>query len=110
MYVDNLKLTEELNRIKRKYPDKIPIIVNKCNNTTLEQLKKNKFIVPKDLTMAQFIYIIRKRINLDEKTALFILINNTLVPSNMSLHTAYNNYSNNNGYLYVTYTSENTFG
>ena len=45
------------------------------------------------------LYIIRKRISLDEKTALFILINNTLVPSNMSLHTAYNNYSNNNGYF-----------
>tara|TARA_Y100000996_G_C22431649_1_gene605927 strand:+ start:436 stop:768 length:333 start_codon:yes stop_codon:yes gene_type:complete len=110
MHIDNLKLKSELDRIKDKYPDKIPVIVNKNHNCTLNQLKKNKFIVPKDLTMAQFIYIIRKRIQLDETTALFVWINNTLVPSNMDLNTAYNNYSDNDGYLYVTYTNENTFG
>ena len=68
------KKDKELNRLKQKYPDKIPVIVNKYDKSTLDGLTKNKFIVPKDLTMSQFIYIIRKRIKLDEKQHYFSLL------------------------------------
>lgn len=101
---------DELNKLKEKYPDKIPVIVNKYKDSNISGLKKNKFIVPKDLTMSQFVYIIRKRIKLDEKTALFFFINNTLVPNSIDLNTAYHNYSDKDGYLYITYSNENTFG
>ena len=64
---------KEYSRIAIKYPDRLPIIVeiskNDINNIKLD---KKKYLVPKDLSIAQFMYIIRKRINLTSEKALFI--------------------------------------
>jgi len=107
---NKLEKMKESQKIMQKYPDKIPIIINKQNNCLLKNIIKNKFLVPKDITMSQFVYIIRKRIKLREHEALFIMINNNLMPSNMNMGEIYANYKSDDGYLYSTYTSENTFG
>ena len=60
----------ESHKILTKYPDKIPIIVTKSNNTEAKKLPsidKNKFLSPEDITLSQFIYVIRKRISLNPK-------------------------------------------
>ena len=56
-------------------------------------------------------YIIRKKINLDEKQALFLFVNNTLVPLNTTVGELYNsNKSTDDLFLYVYYTTDKTFG
>ena len=100
----------ESEKIIEKYPDRIPIIVEKCTESTLKDIDKQKYLVPKDLTFSQFLYIIRKRINLNEAEALFLFVNNKLVPSNMSINEIYNSDKCEDGFLYVNYTNENTFG
>ena len=44
-----------------KYPQRVPIIVD-CKKEL--KLDKNKYIVPNDLTVGQFMYILKKRINI----------------------------------------------
>ena len=44
----------------------------------LPDLDKKKYLVPYDLTVAQFYYIIRKRVNLRAETTLFCFVNNTV--------------------------------
>ena len=100
----------ESNRITKKYPDRVPIIVCKSNNCTLSDIDKQKFLTPKDLTLGQFIYVIRKRIKLDSTEALFIMVNNKVLPSKSCLGEIYNKDKDEDGFLYVIYTSENTFG
>ena len=100
----------ESKKILLKYPSRIPIIVEKYTNCELNEIKKKKYLVPKDMVMNQFIYIIRKRINLEPSQSLFIMINNKLVTSSDILGNIYDNESNKDGFLYMTYTSENTFG
>ena len=59
---DRLK---ESTDIKKKYPSRIPVIVeryNKCKNIC--DIDKNKYLVPEDLTLGQFIFTIRKRLKL----------------------------------------------
>jgi GABA(A) receptor-associated protein len=61
--------------------------------------------------MSEVIYIIRNRIKLDSKEAIFIFVGNgTLVPSNYSINEVYDTYKNEDGFLYIIYTAENTFG
>ena len=56
---------EESRKIREKYPERIPVIVEKSKSCQeLPDIDKHKFLVPKDLTMGQFIYVIRKRIKL----------------------------------------------
>ena len=58
----NKRLAESTN-IKQKYVDRIPIIVEKYKNTTLPNIDKCKYLVPRDMNLGQFIYIIRKELN-----------------------------------------------
>ena len=100
----------ESHRILTKYQDRIPIIVEKCVKCELPHIEKQKFLVSKDLTLGQFIYIIRKRIDLNADQALFIMVNNTLAPNNITLSELYEAHKDIDKFLYIKYTSENTFG
>lgn len=104
------KRIEESSKIIIKYPDRVPIIVCKAKGCTLPDIDKQKFLVPKDMNIGQFIYIIRKRVKLDPHQALFVLINNNLSNSNKLLQGIYENDKDKDGFLYITYCSENTFG
>ena len=100
----------QIEKLRNKYPDRIPIIVNRYKDCNLPDLDKNKFLVPKDMKINGFIYVIRKKIKLSPEQAIFITINGELCPSNKTLQEIYEHYKNENGYLYIDYSSENTFG
>jgi len=100
----------ESSKILLKYPTRIPIIVEKQENCKLKEINKNKYLVPRDMIMNQFIYVIRKRIELEPSESLFVMTANQLVSSNMTMGEIYEKYCEEDGFLYITYTSENTFG
>lgn len=101
----------EAQRIRNKFPMRIPIIVEKSStNKTLPFIDKNKFLAPNDLTLGQFCYVIRKRIKLDSNAALFFFINDTMFPVASMIDHIYNENKDEDGFLYITYASENTFG
>ena len=101
---------QESARILEKYPDRVPIFVEKYHKCDLEDIDKNKFLVPSDMSLSQFIYVIRKRVNLDSTQALFFFVNNTVPNNTIGLNTLYNTHKDKDGFLYITYNSENTFG
>ena len=102
---------KEAGRIKLKYPDRIPIIVEISDtdkkNITLD---KKKYLVPQDLSIAQFIYVLRKRINLKQEEALFIFFNNKLMASSCLISEIYKNNKNSDNFLYAIISLESTFG
>lgn len=100
----------ESTRILEKYPDRIPIICEKNKNDTCPQIDKKKYLVPFDLTIGQFIYVIRKRLHLQAECALFLFIGGTIPPSSTLVGSIYEQHKNKDGFLYVTYSKENTFG
>ena len=101
----------ESSKIMNKYPMRVPIIVEKCSKSTaINDIDKNKYLVPKDLNMNQFVYIIRKRIKIDKSQSIFIMINNSLCPSNTPMGVVYETHKDKDGFLYIKYTNENTFG
>ncbi len=105
------KRNSDCSRILKKHPERIPVVVCKGDKEkTLQDIDKQKYLVPQDMTIGQFVYIIRKRIKLDPNQALFVLINNSLQPSNRPLNDIYKDNKDEDGYLYIVYSSENTFG
>jgi len=100
----------EADKINTKYPLRVPIIVEKCEKSTLIDIDKNKFLVPRDLNMNQFVYIIRKRIKLDKSQSIFLMVNGSLCPSNTPISVIYEDHKDKDGFLYIKYASENTFG
>ena len=100
----------ESKRIKEKFPGRIPVIVERGPRSSVPVIDKNKFLVPSDLTVGQFIFIIRKRLTLSPETALFLYINNTLPTTSSLMRELYSKHQDIDGFLYVQYTGENTFG
>ena len=79
----------ECQKILLKHPDKIPIIVKKNDDCIFDDISKKKYLSPNDMPINQFIYIIRKRINLEPSQSLFVMINNKLIPNGKTLGEIY---------------------
>ena len=112
MYKDRFsfeKRKEESEGILAKYPERIPII---CEGYGIDtpQIDRNKYLVPDDLTMAQFLYVIRKRIKIGPEKSIYLFVQNHIIPGNKLLATVYEKHCEEDGFLYITYSGENTFG
>jgi GABA(A) receptor-associated protein len=53
---------------------------------------------------------IRTRMKMNAATALFIFIDNQLIPVTTVISAIYDSYKDDDGYLYVCCSEENTFG
>ena len=105
------KRLSESSRILEKYENRIPVIVTNSKKSTLPDIDKNKILVPDDLTIAQFLYVIRKRISLSQAEALYLCINDeTLPPTSVTMSSLYADHKDSDGFLYLTYCNENVFG
>jgi GABA(A) receptor-associated protein len=98
---------KESAKILERYQSRKPIIVHIAPDMILD---KYKYLVPDDLTISQFICVLRKRINLAPEKAIFVFINNILPPSSATIISIYNTYKNDDGFLYFSIRGENVFG
>jgi hypothetical protein len=57
------------------------VIVERAEKTDIPDIDKKKYLVPADLTVGQFVYVIRKRIKLSPEKAIFIFVKNVLPPT-----------------------------
>jgi GABA(A) receptor-associated protein len=102
----------ESNRVLTKYPDRVPIICERSKAATSDcpQIDKKKYLVPKDLTLGQYLYVVRKKLRLPQEKALFLLINNQIISSTKMIGEIYAKNKHSDGFLYVYYSYENVFG
>ena len=99
---------EESTKILQKYPDRIPVVVDTYK--TSFELDKHKYLVPGDLTVGQFMYVVRKRCKLAPEKALFLFVDNSLPPSADLVSQIYKAKKNDDGFLYFVVSEETTFG
>lgn len=100
----------EAKRIRHKYPDRIPVIVEKSKTSHIANIDKRKYLVPQDLTVGQFVYVIRKRIKIPPECAIFIFVNNSLPSTSRLMSDVYKEHKSEDLFLYITYSGESTFG
>lgn len=105
------KRIDEAARIMEKYPNRIPVICQKIYTANdIPDIDRVKYLVPNDLSMGQFLYIIRKRIKIEPEKAIYIFINNKIAAGSQIMMDIYENNKDKDGFLYVYYTGESTFG
>uniref|UniRef100_A0A4W5KPM0 GABA(A) receptor-associated protein a n=1 Tax=Hucho hucho TaxID=62062 RepID=A0A4W5KPM0_9TELE len=83
------KRRSEGEKIRKKYPDRVPVIVEKAPKARIGDLDKKKYLVPSDLTVGQFYFLIRKRIHLRAEDALFFFVNNVIPPTSATMGLLY---------------------
>lgn len=63
--------------------------MEKSPKARVADLDKKKYLVPTDLTVGQFYFLIRKRIQLRPEDALFFFVNNVIPPTSATMGTLY---------------------
>jgi len=104
------KRRAEGDKIRTKYPDRIPVIVEKHPNSKLADLEKKKYLVPSSLTVGQFYFLIRKRIQLRPEDALFFFVNNVIPQTMTSMGELYQDFHEEDFFLYIAYSDESVYG
>jgi len=120
-------------KLLSKYSDRIPIVIEKSE---FMELQNYKYLLPRNLLVSEFMCIIKTKMNkaLDEKKAIFTFVksfqpkaendrssiggtcksnaegNYNLVPMNQTIQEIYNIHKNEDGFLYIKFGVENTFG
>ena len=96
-------------QLKEKFPQKIPIIVKTAEG--VPKLDKAKFLVPRDLLLSEFCYVVRSRMKMDAKKALLLLSNNKLLRTFDTMEDILLAEGDpETDFLYITACAENTFG
>ena len=88
---------------RQKYADRIPVICEKVEKSDIATIDKKKYLVPADLTVGQFVYVIRKRIKLSPEKAIFIFVDEVLPPTAALMSSIYEEHKDEDGFLYITY-------
>lgn len=101
---NRLRISDE---ILLKHSSSVPIIVDAKKDI---KLNKNKYIVPRNLSIGQFLYVLKKKINIKSNESIFLLCNKTIVPNTELIRNFYESHKDEDGFLYIIVTLENTFG
>ncbi|TNM85647.1 hypothetical protein fugu_007918 [Takifugu bimaculatus] len=127
---------QEVAGIRSKFPNKVPVslwarrgagsgcsaaLTRFCQRQViieryegekyLPPLDKTKFLVPHELTMTQFVTIIRNRMALLPTQAFYLLVNNSgLASMALTMAQVYRDHQDDDGFLYMTYASQEMFG
>ncbi|XP_043723543.1 autophagy-related protein 8i [Telopea speciosissima] len=102
--------SEESQDVLTKYPDRVPVVVEKYSRTDLPEMEKKKFLVPRDMSVGQFIHILSSRLRLTPGKALFVFVKNTLPQTGSLMNSVYQSFKAEDGFLYMCYSCEKNFG
>merc|ERR1712209_86 len=87
------KRRAEGEKIRRKYPDRVPVIVEKSPKARIGDLDKKKYLVPSDLT-----------------DGLFFFVNNVIPPTSATMGSLYQEHHEEDFFLYIAYSDESVYG
>lgn len=103
---------KDIQKVHAKYPGKIPVIVERFKKEKqLPLLSRTKFLIPDHLTVGYIIMQIRRMLQLNPTQAVFLLVNQrSMASQTMTMSQLYNQEKDPDGFLYIVYASQETFG
>ena len=85
------------------------LFVKNGNDPDMPEIDRKKYLVPKDLGVNQFIYIIRTRMKLSPEKVIYFY-KRWITHTGGCISEYYHKYKDDDGFLYISYSGENTFG
>ena len=96
---------EICGRLLDRHPDRIPVVVEGPKQTPTHRL-----LIPKDVPMGQLVAVIRRKVELAPHEALFVFVDNVIPPIGSLVSQIYEEHRDPDGFLYLDWRRENTFG
>ena len=103
---------QRLERLASKNPEKIPIIFEKHRNSKMTAgAEDSKFISTRNIKLGEFTKQLRDMWKLKEDTSLFFSCGDrTVLKADVLIGDLYDQYKEEDGYLYIQYREVETFG
>jgi hypothetical protein len=104
---------KKIEELLIKYPNRIPIVLS---SISYKKIGNIKLIVPFDMTLTQFITILRNKIELKKEEAIYFFVKDTnnksdvIIPTTSSLGPLYNQYKDKSLILNMYFEKEAVFG
>ncbi len=98
---------ESALKLMMKYPTRIPVVIEKVDPSL--GLTKFKYLCPRDVTLAQFLYSVRAKMHVTGEKAVFVSVGGVMPPSSWGMGKVYDNYQKDE-FLSLVVSGENTFG
>lgn len=108
-YTEDVRKSES-RKMMAKYEERVPVVAQQHQPMAMDGNDCDKFLVPKDLSLGQFLTVLRKRKHLRADQSIYLIVNNMVPPATMLMGTIYDNHADEDGFLYIFYAFENTFG
>ena len=110
--------SNKIEELLKKYPGRIPIIITSKTIKFKDSNNKNNsnFIIPSNITMAEFIIMIRKRVELYKEESIFVFVidkktkKDILAPASITMDSLYSQYKDDNLILNLYFEKEAVFG
>lgn len=115
-YLPRKRLSEEAKRMRARYPDRIPVICERAPRCDLPDIGRKKFVVPGTMLCGEFKYIVHKQVNqsvcrgMSVDQTIYIYVNGISPKTSKTLQELYDQSKEEDGFLYISYCSENTLG
>ena len=71
---DFMTRLREAESVLAKYPDRIPVVCERAT-TDAPRLDRSKYLVPADISMGEFMYVIRKRMKILPEVSIYLFVN-----------------------------------
>jgi len=98
-------------KILQSYHDRVPVIVEKSPNSDIPDIQRKKFLAPAEINISKFQMEIRKHIAIPPEKTIFLYVGNNVLPQqSATMAQIYNQYRDEDGFLYVVYSGESVFG
>lgn len=102
---------ELCSRIRLTHPDRIPVIIEYDSSLDVEESANTKFLVPNDSTVQKFMISLRKKLSVTSEKGLYLHVNRKTIPRATTLiANLYKTHKDDDGFLYIVCSGENTFG
>ena len=95
-------------QLLKENPGRVPIVVSSENGRL--KLIKFEFLVPKTLKVIHFTSTLRRSINLDPENAIYLYIDSHMLRQDKFISEIYDQYHNEDGFLYINVTDIKALG
>jgi GABA(A) receptor-associated protein len=112
-YKNNTQFGERVSRsehLRKKYPDRLPCLLECGGKEPDTSLSQANFLVPKDKTFGEFAYSIRSKMTVKSSQSLFFFVNNKIPVFSKTFSEIYSENKDLDGFLYIVVSAENCFG
>tara|TARA_R110002074_G_scaffold149819_1_gene302570 strand:+ start:1333 stop:1623 length:291 start_codon:yes stop_codon:yes gene_type:complete len=96
-----------MEEVVRRHPDRVPVKIDEESDIDID---RRKYLIPRTMTLGDFVTYLRKRIKLEPSEAVFILIGGVLPPISSTFETLYITHVSKDRLLRILLKKENTFG